>query len=159
VSEVNKQVSKVEELLTNYLAYRHAVIVYERHKPYPSAAIANYNGMPSGSGAPELFFSLVGKPADMGYTTDKDYQDYQGYKIAVVEIEGALATLTEEQYAVIKLKWMHDVTLKQIATRKHAGHTTIKTLHRTAMARLRDALRFTDVPAIETHQTARVSTF
>jgi hypothetical protein len=151
--------SKVEELLKNYLAYRHAVIVYERHKPHPSAGIANYNGMPNGSGAPELFFALIGKPADMGYTTDKDYQDYQRYKVAVVEIEGALETLTEEQYSVIKLKWMHDVTLKQIADRKHAGHTTIKTMHRMAMARLRDALRFTDAPAIETHETARVSTF
>jgi hypothetical protein len=151
--------SKVEELLKFYLPYKHAVNVYERHKPFPSAGIANYTAMPSGSGAPERFFSLVGKPADMGHTSDKDYQDYQRYKIAVVEIEGALETLTEEQYAVIKLKWMHDITLKQIAIRKHAGHTTIKTLHRMAMSRLKDALRFTDVPFIETHETAKVSTF
>jgi hypothetical protein len=35
--------SKVEELLKRYLPYKHAVNVYERHKPMPSAGIANYS--------------------------------------------------------------------------------------------------------------------
>jgi hypothetical protein len=149
--------SKVEELLKNYLSYRHAVIVYERHKPHPSAGIANYSGMTGGSGAPERFFAIVGKPADMGYTSDADYRDYLKYKTAVVEIEGALETLTEDQHSVIKLKWMQDVTLKQIAKRKHCGLTTIKTMHRVALAHLNDALRFTKVPEIEVHD--KVSAF
>lgn len=151
--------SKVEELLKNYLSYRHAVTVYERHKPMPSAGIANYSGMPSGSGAPERFFAIVGKPADMGYTSDEDYRDYTEYKTAVIEIEGALETLTEEQLSVIKLKWMQDVTLKQIAARKHCHVETVKKLHRLAINRLTKAMRFTDVPCIETHEKARVSTF
>lgn len=149
--------SKVEELLKNYLSYRHAVNVYERHKPMPSAGIANYSGMPSGSGAPERFFSIVGKPADMGYTTDEDYQDYVEYKTAVVEIEGALETLTEEQLSVIKLKWMQDVSLKQIAVRKHCHEVTIKKMHRIAINRLTKALRFTDVPGIHIIEKSKVS--
>lgn len=151
--------SKVEELLKNYLSYRHAVLVYERHKPMPSAGIANYNGMPSGSGAPERFFAIVGKPADMGQTSVEDYQDYVEYKTAVVEIEGALDTLTEEQLAVIKLKWMQDVPLKQIAVRKHCHEVTIKKMHRIAINRLTKALRFTDVPGIHIIEQSKISTF
>lgn len=149
--------SKVEELLKRYLPYKHAVNVYERHKPMPSAGIANYSGMPGGSGAPERFFALVGKPADMGYTSDKDYLDYQKYKTAVIEIEGALDTLTEEQLSVVRLKWMQDVTLQQISKRKHCGMTTVKKHHRLAMGRLNDALRFTKLVEIEMHEKARES--
>lgn len=150
--------SKVEELLKNYLSYRHAVTVYERHKPMPSAGIANYSGMPSGSGSPERFFAIVGKPADMGYTSDEDYQDYAEYKTAVVEIEGALETLTEEQLSVVKLKWMQDVSLKQIAVRKHCHEVTIKKMHRIAINKLTKALRFTDVPDIHVIEKSKVST-
>jgi hypothetical protein len=148
--------SKVEELLKNYLSYRHAVLVYERHKPMPSAGIANYSGMPSGSGAPERFFAIVGKPADMGYTSDEDHADYIRYKTVVTEIEGAMETLTEEQQSIIKLKWMHDVTLKQIAKRKYCGETTIRKNHRIAMSRLNDALRFTKLEEIEKNDIFKI---
>lgn len=151
--------SEVEELLKRYLPYKHAVNVYERHRPMPSAGIANYSGMPGGSGAPERFFALVGKPADMGHTSLSDHSDYLKYKTVVIEIEGALETLTEEQYSVIRLRWMQELTLKQIAIRKHSGLTTIKKQHKSALSRLRDALRFTRMPEIEIHSESRVSTF
>jgi DNA-directed RNA polymerase specialized sigma24 family protein len=95
----------------------------------------------------------------MGYTSDEDHQDYQKYKTIVIEIEGALETLPEEQYSIIKLKWMQDVTLKQIAERKHCGLTTVKKNHRLAMSRLNDALRFTKLEEIETHVFAKTSAF
>jgi len=150
---------KVTELLTKYPAYKYAVTVYERHKPVPSAGIANYNAMPSGSGAPERFFAIVGKPADMGCTNAKDYHDYLKYKNAVEEIEGAIAILTDEQQSVVKLKWMHDITLKQIADRKKYSVETVKRTHRMALRHLGTALMFTEVPEIEMHEHAKVSTF
>lgn len=139
---------KVEELLKRYSSYKQAVINYERHQPIPAAGIANYSGMPSGSGAPELFFTRIGKPADMGNTSKQDQDDYFRYKRIVIEIEGALAILTDDQRAIVKLKWMHDITLKQISIRKFCSEKTIRKNHRIAMSRLNDALRFTELEEI-----------
>lgn len=154
-----RSMNKVEELLKRYPSYKHAVNVYERHRPIPAAGIANYSAMPSGSGAPERFFAIVGKPADMGYTSEEDYLDYLRYKSVVLDIEGALETLTEEQYSIIKLKWMQDVTLKQIADRKHWGLTKVKADHKLALSRLNDALRFTKIESIELHGMSKVNGF
>lgn len=151
--------SKVTEMLKKYQSYKFAVSVYENHKAVPSAGTANYSGMPGGSGAPERFFAIVGKPADMGGTSMKDKIDYLRYKTAVTEIEGAIGILTDEQQSVIKLKWMHDMTLKQIAERKGYSIDTIKKAHRMALRYLTDALRFTKLPEIESHELGKVSTF
>lgn len=146
---------KVTELLKRYPAFKHAVNAYERHRPIPSAGIANYTAMPSGSGAPERFFTIVGKAADMGHTSQKDYEDYITYQSAVIDIEGALYALTDEEQSVVKLKWMQDMTLKQIATRKTCSIDTIKRTHKSALGKLRDALRFTRLPDIEQHERAK----
>jgi len=143
--------SKVTELLTNYLSYKYAVSVYERHKPMPSAGIANYNGMPSGEGAPERFFDMVGKPADFGNASWEDEQDYLEYKSTVMEIEGALSILTDIQYHIIYSKWMKGLTLKQIAENGYMGLTGVKAHHRRAMRQLENAFRFTECPEIVIH--------
>jgi DNA-directed RNA polymerase specialized sigma24 family protein len=150
---------QITETIKQYLAYKHAVTMYERHRPIPSAGVASYNAMPSGSGAPERFFAIVGKPADMGMTSQADYVDYTRYKTAVTELEGAFGVLTEEELSVIKLKWMHDVTLKQIADRKNCSVDTVKSRHKRAINKLSDALRFAQLPEIQTHEYAKVDSF
>lgn len=148
---------KITELLRNYPSYKYAVRQYENHRPYPQAGIANYSAMPSGSGAPERFFVNPGKPADMGATTFQDQIDYTAYRDIVNELEGAILTLTEDEQSVIMLKWVHDITLKQIADRKGYSVDTIKRQHKRGLAKLTIALRFTKVPEIQTIELA--STF
>lgn len=143
---------KVEQLLMRYPAYKHAVTAYENHQPMPAAAIANYSSMPSGSGAPELFFACVGKPADMGFTSFEDYTDYLRYKRVTVEIEGALGTLPERAQTIVRLKWMHSLTFRQISQRKNCSEKTVRVCHRIAMDRLHDALRFTKLEEIHYKQ-------
>lgn len=142
---------EIAEALRCYLSYKYGVSVYESHRPSPSAGIANYSAMPSGSGAPERFFAIVGKPADMGNTTLQDEIDYQDNKRLVTELEGAFGILTEEEYSIIKLKWMQDFTLHQIAERKHCSEITIKRHHKMALNKLYNALRFSKLPKIEKH--------
>ena len=149
---------QITETLKVYLAYKHAVNMYERHQPIPSAGVANYSAMPSGSGAPERFFAIVGKPADMGHTSLQDVLDYRKYKAAVTELEGAFAVLTEDEESVIKLKWIHDLDLSIIAERKKYSVITIKRWHKRALDKLETALRFAQFPVIETHQYAKVDT-
>ena len=150
---------EITETLKCYMAYKHAVNMYERHKAVPSAGIANYTAMPSGSGAPERFFAMVGKAADMGSTSLQDELDYRVYKEAVTELEGAFQVLTEEEYSIIKLKWMQDVQLKDIADRKHCHVETIKSRHKRAINKLGCALRFTRFPHIETQDCVTVDSF
>lgn len=140
---------KVTELLKTYRAYRYAVKQYENHICYPQAGIANYDAMPSGSGAPELFFDRVGKMADMGLKSRDDRMDYYAYKRIVDMIDSALETLNEEQRSVIKLKWMDGVTLVDIAKRKHYSEPTVKRLHKMALANMTICLRFADMPEIQ----------
>lgn len=149
---------QITETLRGYLAYKHAVDMYERHRPTPSAGVANYDAMPGGSGAPERFFAIVGKPADMGFIGWQDQIDYERYKAAVVELEGALGVLTEEEASVIKLKWMHDLDLRLIAERKRYSLITIKRQHKRALDKLGKALRFAQFPEIESHEYAKVDT-
>jgi len=140
---------RVTKLLKNYRAYRYAVTQYERHHPTPSAGIANYSAMPGGSGAPEFFFDRVGKAADMGRTSLLDRMDYDEYKSAVDLVNGALETLTDEQQSVIRLKWMDDVNLIDIAQRKHISERTVKRIHKMALNSLEICLRFVPPPEVE----------
>lgn len=149
---MNKE--QIIEALKSFPAYKYAVSRYERHVVVPSAGVANYSGMPSGSGAPERFFATVGKPADMGTTSFRDYLEYTDYKRIAEDIEGALEVLTEDELIVIKKKWMQDLTLKQIAELRSSSIATVERQHKRALNKLSDALRFTKakVPRIETHK-------
>lgn len=140
---------KVTELLKTYRAYRYAVKQFENHRCKPQAGIANYDAMPGGSGAPELFFDRVGKMADMGQHSRSDWVDYCAYKDIVDMIDSALETLSDEQQSVIKLKWMEGVTLVDIAKRKHYSEPTVKRLHKMALSNLTVCLRFADTPPIQ----------
>lgn len=142
--------SEISALMRKYRAYRHAVKQYEKHNPYPSAGVANYDGMPGGSGAPELFFDRVGKMADMGNTSLADAMDYRAYKSAVDAIEDAMQSLTEDEYTVLKLKWMDDIDLCRIAERKHMSGITVKRIHKRAITHMSTALRFYKMPPITT---------
>lgn len=139
----------VTELLKNYRNYKYAVNQYERHRPRASAGIANYEAMPSGSGAPELFFAPNSRMGDMGHTSFQDRLDYQTYSEVVRDIEGGLETLTDEEQSVIKLKWMDKLSLQQIADRKGLSVGTIKSRHKSALASLDVCFRFIKPPQIE----------
>lgn len=149
--------NKVTELLKSYRAYRYAVRQYENHHPLPQAGVANYSGMPGGSGAPELFFDRVGKMADMGHTSFQDVLDYEAYKEIVNAIDSALDTLNDDQKSVIKLKWMDGVTLVDISKRKSYCERTIRSLHKSALANLSICLRFVDVAEVESVESLQVS--
>lgn len=144
------QQSEISALIRNYRAYRYAVRQYEKHNPYPSAGVANYDAMPGGSGAPELFFDRVGKAADMGNTSLADAMDYQAYKSAVEAIEGAMDILNENERYVVRMKWMEDVTLFKIADNRNCDEKTIRRLHKRAMNHMHTALRFYEMPRITT---------
>lgn len=138
----------VTELLQNYPNYKCAMRQFERHQPMPSAGIANYEGMPSGSGAQELFFAPNGRMADMGGTVYQDRLDYNAYANAVKDIEEGLETLTDEERSVVKLKWIDKMSLQQIADRKGISLTTVKVRHKSALASLRVCYRFVKQPEI-----------
>lgn len=138
----------VTELLKNYRNYKYAVNQYERHRPRASAGIANYEAMPSGSGASELFFVPNGRMADMGHTSFQDRLDYQAYANVVRDIEGGLEALTDEEQSVIRLKWMDKLSLQQIADRKGMSVRTIKSCHKSALASLQVCFRFVKPPEI-----------
>jgi DNA-directed RNA polymerase specialized sigma24 family protein len=138
----------VTELLKNYRSYKYAVNQYERHRPRAGAGIANYEAMPSGSGAPELFFTANGRMADMGHTSLQDRMDYQSYSEVIRDIEGGLETLTDEEQSVVKLKWMDKLSLQQIADRKGLSLRTIKSCHKSALSSLQACYRFIKMPEI-----------
>lgn len=140
---------KVEKLLKNYRSYRFAKNNYEKHKPLAQAGVANYDAMPSGSGAPELFFAQQGRMADMGNTSLSDAMDYRGYSEAVEAVEGALDTLNDEERSIVKMKWMDNLSLQQIADIKHMTLSTVKGRHKSALSSLGICFRFIQPPHIE----------
>jgi hypothetical protein len=148
---------EVTESIRGYLSYRLAVRQYENHESVPSAGIANYEPMPGPRGASLLFFEQQGKMADMGRTSFNDLLDYRKYKRIVDALESAFETLTEDELSVVKLKWIHDVTLKQIADRKDCSIDTIKKAHGRGLSKMLVGLRFETVPEIIRFDT--VSTF
>ncbi|ANY67303.1 hypothetical protein BBD42_13075 [Paenibacillus sp. BIHB 4019] len=139
----------VTELLKNYPSYKYAVRQFERHQPSASAGIANYSGMSGGSGAPERFFEMVGKPADMGHTSYNDRIDYLKYSDVIKDIDGALDTLTDEERSVVLLKWIEGVSLKDISERKRYSVETVKRNHKRALEKLSICFRFIRPPQIE----------
>lgn len=139
----------VTELLKNYRNYKYAVNQYERHRPRAGAGIANYEGMPSGDGASELFFAPNSRMADMGHTSFQDRLDHQAYSEVVRDIEGGLEALTDEEQSVIKLKWMDKLSLQQIADRKGLSVRTVKSCHKSALASLDICYRFVRPPQLE----------
>jgi len=143
---------QITEALKNYRSYRYAVSQYERHKPYPNAGIANYSGMSGGSGATELFFAPNGRMADMGHLTLEDVLDYEMYKSAISDIDGALDILTDDERKVIRKKWMEGMSLNEIADNDIHSHVTIKRTHKRALNKLEKCFRFTPfiAPEIET---------
>lgn len=131
----------ITELLRNYPYYRYAVRMYESDRPVALRA-TEYSDMPRGGGfgarAPKLFGPDF-----------QDELDYECYKKAVVHIEGALETLTDEEQSVIKLRWMDELSLDQIADRKGYSRSTIKRTHKRALYKLTICLRFVEIPYIE----------
>ncbi|MEC0231172.1 hypothetical protein [Paenibacillus alba] len=141
--------NKVTELLSNYRSYKAAVINFERYKPSPSAGVANYSGMPNGSGATEFFFDRTGKAADMGLTSALDHYDHQMYKAIVSIIEFSVEqVLTDDEYYVIHHKWMdrNPMDLCKIAIVKDRDETTIGRWHRKALGKL--AISFSSIPVV-----------
>lgn len=139
----------VTELLKNYRSYKYAVSRYAKHRAVPAAGVANYEAMPSGSGASELFFTLNGRMADMGHSSFQDELDYQSYSEAVENIDGALDMLTDEEQSVIRLKWMDGISLRDIADRKKYSVETVKRNHKRALEKLGICFRFVKIPQIE----------
>jgi len=135
--------NKVTELLKNYPYYKYAVRQYEKHQRTPVAAVASYDDMPRSSS----FGSKMPTMSD-GISL-QDIADYLAYKHTVDEIEGALDVLTEDERAVIELKWIRNVTLRKIEERRFMGRDYAKKIHRRALEKLAICLRFTDVPEIE----------
>lgn len=146
---------QIIEALKSLPAYKYAISRYERHLNVPSAGIANYSGMPGGSGAPERFFATVGKPADMGAMSFKDYLDYTEYKRVVEDVDGAMELLTDDERIVIKLKWVNDITLRQISDQRNLSIKTVERQHKRALSKLTDALRFTKAAYIERHEKVK----
>jgi len=130
---------QVIELLKNYRSYQMAILNYQRHKPSASAGIANYGGMPSGSGAPELFFDSVGKRADMGFSSALDLYDYETYRDVVMAIDFTVTQiLTDDEQLVIRKKYLEriPVELYKIAMDRERDESTIRRWHRKALRKL-----------------------
>ncbi|MNH83828.1 RNA polymerase factor sigma-32 [compost metagenome] len=132
---------KVTELLSKYPYYKYAVRMYEQDMPVVLQA-TEYTDMPRGGSFGPRY------PKSFGKTLD-DINDYEEYSKACRFIEGALETLTDEEQSVIKLRWMNEMTLDQIANRKNYSKATIKRTHKKALGKLVICLRFLEVPHIE----------
>lgn len=146
--------NKVTELLSNYLSYKAAIINFERYKPSPSAGVANYSGMPGGSGAPELFFTRVGKMADMGLTSALDHFDNETYVAIVAVIEFSVSqVLSDDEFYVINHKWLskNRMDLCKIAVLKDRDERTIGRWHKSALGKL--AIAFSGIPVVPQIET------
>lgn len=145
----------VTKLLKNYRSYRRAIQNFETFRRSPAAPIASYSGMPSGQGAPELFFASVGRMADMSRLTTLDYFDYERYRDIVHIIDTTVEdVLSDDERYVIKRRWMdrNPMTLYRIAEIKGKDESTIRRWHREALRKLALALApipETAIPTIE----------
>jgi hypothetical protein len=141
--------NKVTELLGNYRSYLQAIYNYEHYKPLPSASIANYSAMPSGSGATELFFDRTGKAADMGFTSALDNYDHEMYVAIVTIIQFTVSqVLNDDERYVITHKWLERNTLDlcKIAIIKDKDESTIRRWHRKALKKL--SIAFSGIPVV-----------
>lgn len=149
--------AKLNELLTMYPSYKRAVQSYELHNPQPCAGIANYEGMPSGSGASEFFFVSNGRMADYGSKTHHDNLDYFELRRVVHDIRSALEdAITPREREVIELKWMKGYHLYEIDSLLNNGIGYSKQIHRKAIGKLEIALYLTKCPKLEQFVFARV---
>lgn len=133
----------VTRLLKDYRSYRRAMQNYERFKPHPSAGIANYSGMPGGSGPTELFFASNGRLADIYHLDLLDTFDYDMYYTIVYVIDATVDdVLSDNERHVIKRKWMdrNPLSLYQIAQDKDKDERTVRRWHKEALRKLTMAL-------------------
>jgi hypothetical protein len=134
---------RVTKLLKDYRSYRRAMQNYERFKPYPAAGIANYSGMPGGSGATELFFASNGRMADIYRLDLVDTFDYDMYYAIVYVIDATVDdVLSDNERHVIKCKWMdrNPLSLCEIAKDRDKDERTVRRWHREALRKLAMAL-------------------
>lgn len=133
---------KVTELLRNYPHYKFAVRNFET-TGWVALTGTVWSDSPRGGG--------FGSKAPVKFASDsiQDVMDYNSYKKATDAVEGALETLTDDEQAIITLKWMHGLTLDQIEDRRHMGRGYAKQVHRKALKSLAICLRFVEVPEIE----------
>lgn len=68
--------------------------------------------------------------------------EIQAFEEIVNMLDLALDALTEIEREVITLKWMDDITLKQIADQKGLSPRTANTIHRRALDKMHKSLRF-----------------
>lgn len=133
----------VTKLLKDYRSYRRAMQNYERFRPTPAAAVANYSGMPGGSGAPTLFFAPQGRMADIYRLDLVDQFDYDMYTAIVVVIDTTVDdVLSDNERHVIKRRWMdrNPLTLFEIAAQKGINEKTVRRWHKEALRKLTLAL-------------------
>lgn len=133
---------KVTELLKNYRSYQYAMKQYET-TGWVAISGTGYSDMPRGGG--------FGSRAPVRFAVDslEDTRDYNRYRRIVDAIDGALHTLGELEESIIRFKWMHDLTLVQIAERKNYSVSTIKRTHKQAFRKLVICLQFEEIPEIE----------
>lgn len=147
--------NEIIELLKNYPSYKQAIHNFESHMPEPSAAVANYNGMPSGKGAPEFFFAPVGRMADIGTLSLLDVKDYQEYKYIVNVIESTIENvLSDNERKVIKYKWLNrnSISLAKIAIMCDKHENTVKYWHKEALKKLSISFSLMKKPAPKIEQ-------
>lgn len=133
----------VTKLLKDYRSYRRAMQNYERFRPVPSAGIANYSGMPGGSGAPTLFFASQGRMADIYHLDHTDQFDYEMYSVIVYIIDMTVDdVLSDNERHVIKRRWMdrNPAKLSDIADDKGIHEKTVRRWHKEALRKLTLAL-------------------
>ena len=136
------QRDKVIELLKLYPSYKYAVRMYET-TGWVAISGTQYSDMPRGGG--------FGSKAPVKFMVDSflDTNDYHTYKRTVELIEGAMDTLMDEERSVIRLKWLGNLTLAQIAMRKWYSERTIQRAHKKGLQKLAICLRFVEAPEIE----------
>lgn len=135
----------VTKLLKDYRSYRRAMQNYERFRPVPAAGVANYSGMPGGSGAPTLFFAPQGRMADIYRLDLVDQFDYELYRDIVFIIDMTVDdVLSDNERHVIKRKWMdrNPMSLSEIALNfpRDINEKTVRRWHKEALRKLTLAL-------------------
>lgn len=142
---MNKE--QITEALKMYKSYKAGIAGYERPfmndnlDPYMNAAacrVTLYSDMPVGTGSGSRAPTLSG-----GWSMD-DHLEYMRFKEIVRWIDVALETLTADEEAVVKKKWMEGMTLKQISKTGHYSERTVKSIHGRGLDKMHNCLRFID---------------
>ena len=120
--------------------------ITERYFEASPCRIVAYSDMPMGTGSGSR------APSITGLWTWEDTSEYNQFKYAVRRVDDALDLLSDDERSVVTLKWMDDLTLDQIGTRKRYSREWVKKVHRRALGKLSICLRFDEVPSIETER-------